>query len=444
MIPGSALQGSGSGKSDSSGKGGWSSGKGGGSSSNGGPPPVDLSTTANLAKEDGDGNDDGDGKRKRNTLRCSQCKESKPMQELLLRGTEWQSELPLCCFNCQDEFENQQDFGKEVQKLWKQRKNHRNREKAFVRTCRWESVKEQIDSRYEGESRKEFRKRLCEAFYMAATLVGTAYDRASPTQQARMVKAFQELEAMQASVPTYVPDMDAIHADFWSPDKVTQYVDMIVEGINEHFLCRRVKCLRYTLCARWIENGSHYKCPSCGCEYKPWSDRLTGGVWEDGMVNDPTGGRAIDAQKIMVCTATEFLKGNEDVDDIPAGTARFYLVRWADTNTEILKNRLKETFLDLAAETHSMSTTDLIEHIRPLVMQGRNDYMTKVPFSKNLRAVIDEANKTATKQWKYDHIADGFLMGQADADMPIMSQATAFRMWAFAKYTLQMRVQRRG
>ena len=177
-------------------------------------------------------------------------------------GTDWQSELPLCCFNCQDERENQQDFAKEVRKLWKQRKNHRAREKTLIRTCNWESLKEQTASRYEGESRTEFRKRLCEAFYMAATLVGTAYDRASPTQQVRMVQAFQELEAnavMQASVPMYVPDMDAIHANFWLPDKVTQYVDMIVEGINEHFLCRRVKCLRYTLCATWIENGSHYR-----------------------------------------------------------------------------------------------------------------------------------------------------------------------------------------
>ena len=158
----------------------------------------------------------------------------------------------------------------------------------------------------------------------------------------------------------------------------------------------------------------------------------------------PRGGPAINAQKIMVCTATEFIKGNKDVEDLQAGSIRFYLVRWADTKTEILKNRLKETFLDLAAETHSMSTTDLIEHIRPLVMQGRNDYMTKVPLGKNLRASIDEANKSATKPWKYDHIADGFLMGQADADMPIMDQGATFRMWAFAKYTLETRVQRRG
>ena len=234
--------------------------------------------------------------------------------------------------------------------------------------------------------------------------------------------------------------MDAIHADFWSPDKVTQYVDMIMEGINEHLLCRRVKCLRYTLCARWIENGSHYRCPSCGCEYKPLSDRLTGGVWEDGMVNDPTGGRAIDAQKIMVCTATEFLKGNEDVDDIPAGTARFYLVRWSESKKEIIKTRL----LDLAAETQFMSTTELIEHVRPLVMQGRFGYMTKVAFSPKLREVIDNANTTAIKKWRYDHIEDGFQTGQADADMEIMDQGAAFRMWAFAKYTLETRVQPRG
>ena len=74
---------------------------------------------------------------------------------------------------------------------------------------------------------------------------------------------------------------------------------------------------------------------------------------------DSTGGPAINAQKIMVCTATEFLKGNEDVDDIQAGSTRFYLVRWADTKTEILKNRLKETFLDLAAQIAGFSTAQI-------------------------------------------------------------------------------------
>ena len=91
-----------------------------------------------------------------------------------------------------------------------------------------------------------------------------------------------------------------------------------------------------------------------------------------------------------------------------------------------------------------MSTTELIEHVRPLVMQGRLGYMTKVPFSPTLREVIDNANTTAVKTWKYDHIKDGSLTGQADADMPILDPDAAFRMWAFAKYTLETRVQRRG
>ena len=58
MIPGSALQGSGSGKSDSSGKGGWSSGKGG-SSSNYSPPPVALEEVSPGGGRDDDGNGDG-------------------------------------------------------------------------------------------------------------------------------------------------------------------------------------------------------------------------------------------------------------------------------------------------------------------------------------------------------------------------------------------------
>ena len=234
--------------------------------------------------------------------------------------------------------------------------------------------------------------------------------------------------------------MNAIHADFWLPERVSQYVDTIVEGINEHFLGRRKKCRRYTLCSMWIQNGSHFRCPSCGAEYRPWSAKLTGGGWDPETKKDTSGGGAIDAQKIMVCTAHDLIKGNTDVDDIMPGTVRFYLVLWTDSKAEILKMRLKEIMLELAEETRSMSDVELLDHVRPLVDQGRFGYMTKVPFKDWIRQRIDTVNTTAIKNWKYDHIKDSFLMGQADENMPILDQAASIRMWALAKYMLMARV----
>ena len=109
---------------------------------------------------------------------------------------------------------------------------------------------------------------------------------------------------------------------------------------------------------------------------------------------------------------------------------------------EILKTRLREFMHNLDA-VHSMSDAELLEHVRPLVSQGRIGNMTKVPFNVWLRARIDHVNSSAFNKWNYDHIKDGFIMGQADANMPILDQTSTLHMWALANYTWA-RVPRRN
>ena len=92
---------------------------------------------------------------------------------------------------------------------------------------------------------------------------------------------------------------------------------------------------------------------------------------------------------------------------------------------------------------HSMSDAELLEHVRPLVSRGRIGNMTKVPFDVWLCARIDLVNASALNKWNYDHIKDGFLMGQADANMPILDQISALRMWALAVH-MQARVDQRN
>ena len=122
------------------------------------------------------------------------------------------------------------------------------------------------------------------------------------------------------------------------------------------------------------------------------------------------------------------MKGNADVDD---STVCFYLVKWTDIimEPEILKTRLRKFMHNLDA-VHSMSDAELLENVRPLFSHGRIGNMTKVPFNVWLRARIDHVNASAPNQWNYDHIKDGFLMGQADANMPILDQISALRIWA--------------
>ena len=223
-------------------------------------------------------------------------------------------------------------------------------------------------------------------------------------------------------------------------ERAGHFVRTFMDDMTAHSLCRRMKCLRYTSSSNWMMDGSRYRCPCCGCVYKRWSGC---GGWgpEENEYTPTTAGNVTDAQNILVCPVPEFMKGNADVDDI---TVCYYLVKWTDSimEPEILKTRLREFMHNLDA-VHSMSDAELLEHVRPLVSQGRIGNMTKVPFNVWLRARIDHVNASALNKWNYDHIKDGFLMGQADANMPILDQISALRMWALAIH-MQARVDRRN
>ena len=188
-------------------------------------------------------------------------------------------------------------------------------------------------------------------------------------------------------------------------------------------------------------DGSRCRCPCCGCVYKRWNGC---GGWgpEENEYTPTTAGNVTDAQNILVCPVPEFMKGNADVDDITV--CYYYLVKWTDSimEQEILKTKLREFMHNLDA-VHSMSDAELLENVRPLFSHGRIGNMTKVPFNVLLRARIDRVNASAPHRWNYDHIKDGFLMGQADANMPILDQISALRIWAIACH-MQARVIRRN
>ena len=54
-------------------------------------------------------------------------------------------------------------------------------------------------------------------------------------------------------------------------DRVAQFADKIMDGVWEHFVCRKKDCSTVTAGADWISTvpeGYHFLCPKCGAQYK--------------------------------------------------------------------------------------------------------------------------------------------------------------------------------
>lgn len=329
-----------------------------------------------------------------------------------------------------------------MEKRWKHRRLQKRLESTLIRTGQWKAIEKDCDERHEGESKKEFRARLKEAWMVAATLVSMAYEKATPEQQKKMVAAFTEYATnaeREAQDPHFLADMNAKTAEFWMPHRITTYIDVLVTGLNEHFICRRARCLHYTLSTTWIEGSlGHFKCPQCGAFYRPWSSDLTGGEGEK------AGGPVVQAQKIMVATSQVAVP---EVGMV-AGQSRFYLCEWADTKTEILKARLKETFLGIAQESASLGEADLLRTVKDLVNKGPQfGYMTRHEVPQWLKERIGWTNEGGSKEkWDYSHLLNGYMGATGvyeEGVTVILKQEESVRLWAFSKYMLETRVKPR-
>ena len=403
---------------------------------------------------------------------CNVCKMPGKKEELLLLGTDWQAVLPLCCYRCQDEYTSFEGFSKEVQQRWRHRRLQKKQEEVLSRTATWKKIEAETEARYPGESRKSFRQRLVDAWYTSAALLAMAFTKATAEKKAKILMAFEEFgESIQkqADDETYVPDPDhrirpygqtgesvpdpdhrirpygqtgesgpsrgmsvlvPEHMSFFMPSNIGQWVDEICTGINEHFICRRTRCLCFCRSTDWIESSSksHFKCPSCGAFYKPWSMKITGGDGAD------AGGPVSGAQKIMVMYTDVFLeKCAMRPSDI-----KYVLTQWADTKVETLKTRLKEIFSEVARETYELPLTNVISKMRQ-VMTDRNvggNYMSLRQIPEWLKSRINHANQWSNEKFSYAHIEQGYMGSVASEDLDIMTQDDSTRMWIMAKYAV--------
>ena len=416
---------------------------------------------------------DGESERKKPTLVCSVCKTPGKKEDLLLMGTDWQAQLPLCCYHCQDEHSSPKSFSDEVQQRWKNRRFQKKQEEILSRTATWQKIQAETEARFPGESRKDFRQRLVDAWYTSAALIAMAFTKATAEKKAKIVSAFEEFASTieaQSVDETHVPDPDhrirpygqtggpdldprirpygqtggpsagAAHVEFFMPFSVGQWVDEICTGINEHYICRRVKCLTFARSTEWIESEgrTHFKCPQCGAFYRPWSSSITGGHWDEATQTDLTGGPVIAAQKIMVMynSSGEDLRVGNFV--VANNSVRYMLTEWSDTKVEVLKTRLKEVFADIARETFDMPLASVLSRVRQMTIEkqiGMN-YLEPMQVPEWLKQRVIDSNKHSIEKFSFDHISSGFMGGKASPDLQIMSEMDSTRLWIMAKYAV--------
>jgi hypothetical protein len=82
-------------------------------------------------------------------------------------GDDWKGALKVSCYKCMKEtkalrdiFLNEEEFKKECNKMWNLRKRKLQRNAGDARGMDWKTCVSRISKRYEGQSKKEWRKHI--------------------------------------------------------------------------------------------------------------------------------------------------------------------------------------------------------------------------------------------------------------------------------------------
>lgn len=175
-------------------------------------------------------------------MQCSHCKEHWGLaNQFVCDGVlDWQSGLSLTCCKCWLSWEDNskktaQDFKTASKRSWRSRSNN---QKQIMRVKHFNDcfIKE---IREDGETAKQFRKRLMNGAAVLAAAFMKVFKMAGPVKQAQLVEALDAMDSERGKIaakPEYVPLMSSCGAKLdWS---VSQYITQITPMMAKYYLCR--------------------------------------------------------------------------------------------------------------------------------------------------------------------------------------------------------------
>lgn len=355
--------------------------------------------------------------------RCSHCGHYFDKSMVLITlddpAMDWQGVIPLSCFLCSSlahrkGVRDKKQWSSKCNSSWSARqKNSADHYAARVRCTSFEQVVEDVGSRHPGVGKDEYRKTLLDATLNIALQVMKAFRNLSEELRGTVLAAFASWDRdheMRARDAEYVPQL----VDVTLSDHVMQFVDEVVPGVHDYFLCRHLDCLHAIPGADWVRNVrvTRYLCPACGRQYRPWKRQP---------------GCAL-ANKVFVCEGD-------------GGSAlAFYPVVWPATPEQQLVNVVKRVTLGIDSELNALAPADRLDFVlAQLSLQRMPACMSQMALSDTVKLRILQLNleKGAADTWVYSHIEHSgyncFRLQNYDQSQ-VLKQEDVIRIWGLSKW----------
>ena len=357
-------------------------------------------------------------------------------------------------FQLDNEEENQKAFRTKARSSWRTRQAKAlNDYTQKVRNMNWDKFNQNLEADFPGLNKAEARAKFRSLAGHMAERVYEAIAAMPPRTRQVVIEAMDTFE-VQLARKANIKDGDLETFDKQAPPgssstvrgeedqedsnslgyipRVTtnifldtasfQWVDTVVAGINEYWICRFLDCLLITASVCWLKNGDggwQFRCPACQRLYQPWVK---------------TAGR-IPAQKVLCLTDSAYhpplMLCDDNMQPAPVEASMVrnacltlggtlvttILSQWPDTSTENLINTLKAATLDIVENVRNqVREIPFEESEAKLLALNRSQVLPQqfqlFEFTREQQEWIDKKNAgakqgTADSQWSYEHLKNG-------------------------------------
>ena len=409
-------------------------------------------------------------------LRCVDCNLPTVAHRLLIDQDDpsfsWQGRYIMRCVDCcmmgppevreaqlpwQPRFKSVKDFKRAADHAWesKKRGDTENLSKR-VRITSWQHAVDDIGLRYAGESRKSWRARIIQSTIETVAAITAAILKSSDEKRIQYLAALERWKRTYEDIavsngPPRMPLTDesemkeAVFDDCFIPDSVAQWLNEIVQGVDQYFMCRRIGCLFVGLNCMWsfVVGYCRYRCPLCGQKYVPWQDRAMSVKAQKCLVLENIHGLALTDQGILLPGGATEAGASIETVSTPVGRqprVTMYMCEWSNTTDQALLNDFMAITIGLKQQIRASNDSQLIKEIQRLSSHSKRSYFSDMQMPAEAKRVIDEFNEQKStpvhERFTYEHLLPGFqgmqypyVEGEA-----ILSHTDIMRMIGLARY----------
>ena len=165
------------------------------------------------------------------------------------------------------------DFAVSVQKAWKARAVAQGARRKRSREMTWDLLVRRIAEIHPGASKAALRELAMARLRSFLITWASAISREDATLKSARAKIWDMYLSEVATSAEKPHDPAAPASALHLSASEAAHLTQICDGIAVAFCCRNASCRFFGDNAEWVchRDGTHFRCPSCGDFYKPWS-----------------------------------------------------------------------------------------------------------------------------------------------------------------------------